>query len=408
MAVGEPSVPVLMEVKASLELSGELPCGRGITVTLLDVVIGGSHAKIDGMILSRIPLLKSWAAGLLAGAFMVSIACAQQPATPAAQTPPAASSGYHLDATWKIGGEGGWDYLCFDADARRLYIAREDRIQVIDADTGALAGEVPGLDGAHGVALVPALGRGFASSGKSDAVIIFDLKSLKPVGTPVRVGNKPDAIVYDPASKHVLAMDGKSGDATVIDPESGKVLATVALGGKPEFAAADGKGTVFINLEDKSEIVALDTSANSIRQRWPIAPGESPTGLSIDVEKHRLFAGCANEKMMVLDAGSGKVLAALAIGKGVDATAFDPGTGFAFASNGDGTLTVVEEGAQGEFQVVENVKSQPGARTMALDLKTHAIFLAAASFQGPIVAGGGKHQRPPMVPGSFVILKFVR
>jgi DNA-binding beta-propeller fold protein YncE len=339
------------------------------------------------------------AAALLAVTWAVCIAAR-------GQEPAASTGGYHLDATWKIGGDGGWDYLSFDPEAQRLYVARQNRVQVIDAAKGTVVGEVTGLDGAHGVALAPELGRGFASSGKSDTVVIFDLKTLATIGEPVRVGEKPDAIIYDPASKHVFAFDGKSEEASVIDAQSGKLSATIPLGGKPEFAAADGKGMVFVNLEDKSQIAVIHSADNTVAQHWPIAPGEEASGLALDAAGRHLFAGCSNEKMVVLDADSGKVLAALPIGKGVDATAFDPGTGDAFSSNGEGTLTVVHESAPGQFAVVGNVTTQPSARTMTVDTKTHAVYLAAATF-GPVAGSGSKHDRPPMVPGSFVILKFV-
>ncbi len=336
------------------------------------------------------------------------------PAVAPAQTPSAsgaAASGYHLEATWKPGGEGGWDYLSLDPAAHRLYVARQDRVQVIDTDSGKLVGEVPGLDGAHGVALAPELHRGFASSGKGNAVVVFDLQTLKPIGDPVSVGKKPDAIVYEPFTRHVFAFDGDSDEASVIDAADDKVVATIPLGGGPEFAAVDGQGKLFVNLEDKGETLAIDTQTNTVAQRWPLAPGDEPTGLAMDAARHRLFAGCHNERMIVLDADTGKHLAEPPIGKGVDACAFDPGTGFAFASCGDGTLTVIQENptAPGEFRVVEKVKTQRGARTMALDPQTHAIYLAAADFEpAPTPAPGAKPVRPKMIPGSFVILKFVR
>jgi YVTN family beta-propeller protein len=324
-----------------------------------------------------------------------------------AQQPTAVSGGsggpgYHLAATWKTPGDGGWDYLTFDPETSRLYVTRTDRVQVIDAHSGTLLGEVPGLDGGHGIALVPELHRGFA---------VFDLQTFKPAGEPIAVGEKPDAIIYDPASKHVFAFDGKSESASVIDPATAKVIATIPLGGAPEFAAADGKGMVFVNLEDKSETLAIDAGRNAVTQRWPLAPGESPSGLAIDPVGRRLFVGCHNEQMAVLDADTGKHLAAPPIGKGVDACAFDPGTGFAFASCGDGTLTVVQEvaGKADEFPVVEQIKTRRGSRTMALDPKTHAVYLAAADFESaPTPAPGEKPRRPKIVPGSFVLLKFVR
>ena len=334
-------------------------------------------------------------------------AFAQPQPTPAVPGP----SGYHLAATWKNLGDGGWDYLTVDPQAGRLYVTRADRVQVIDEDQGTLIGEVRGLDGGHGVALVPELHRGFASSGKSDTVIVFDLETLKALGEPVAVGKKPDAIIYDPASKHVFAFNGTGESASVIDAGTSKVVATIPLGGGPEFAAADGKGTVFVNLEDKSEILAIDTAKNVVTQHWPLAPGESPSGLAIDPGKRRLFAGCHNEQMSILNADSGQHLASVPIGRGVDACAFDPGTGFAFASCGDGTLTVIQEdpAKAGDFRQVEVVKTRTSARTMALDPKTHAVYLPAADFESaPAPGPDGKAKRPPMLPGSFVILKFVR
>ena len=332
-----------------------------------------------------------------------TIALAQAPA----ETPGA--SGYHLAGTWKPGGEGGWDYCTVDAAAHRLYVTRPDRVQVIDTESGKLVGEVTGLDGGHGVALATEFKRGFASSGKSNTVVVFDLATLQPVGAPIPVGKKPDAILYDPASKHVFAFDGGSDAISVIDAATAKVVATVPLGGGPEFAAADGKGTVYVNLEDKSEVLAIDTQKNTVTHRWPLAPGDGPSGLALDAVTGHLFAGCHNEQMVVFDAGSGKVLVSLPIGKGVDACEFDPGTGFAFASCGDGILTVAKEEPAGTYRVVEHVKTRPGARTMALDSATHAVYLATADFEpAPSPAPGEQRVRPKMVPGSFVILKFAR
>ncbi len=320
----------------------------------------------------------------------------------------APGSGYHLEATWKLGGEGGWDYATVDSSAHRLYVTRTDRVQVIDTEDGKTLGEVPGLEGGHGTALVLDGNRGFATSGKSGTVIVFDLKTLKAVGEPIKVGQKPDAIVYEPFSKHVFVFNGESNDASVIDPATAKVIATIPLGGGPEFADSDGKGTLFVNLEDKSETIAIDVQKNTVTHRWPLAPGESPSGLAVDGAKGRVFAGCHNERMVMLDAARGKVLATPAIGQGVDACAFDPGTGFAFASCGDGTLTVVKE-ENGSFPVVEKIATKKGARTMALDLATHAVYLPTAEFEpAPAPAPGQGRVRPKMVPGSFMVLKFVR
>ena len=351
-----------------------------------------------------VPHLRPWL-----GSLALLTAVAGGALNAAAQQPDASpGSGYHLEATWKPGGEGGWDYATVDPSAHRLYVTRTDRVQVIDTEDGKTIGEVPGLEGGHGTALVPDENRGFATSGKSGTVIVFDLKTLKPVGEPIKVGKKPDAIVYDPASKHVFAFNGESDEASVIDPATAKVIATITLGGGPEFAGSDGKGTLFVNLEDKSETLAIDVRTNTVTHRWPLAPGESPSGLAVDGAKGRVFAGCHNQQMVVLDAASGKVLATPAIGQGVDACAFDPGTEFAFASCGDGTLTVVKED-NGSFPVVEKIITKKGARTMALDLETHAVYLPTAEFEPvPTPAPGQGHVRPKMVPGSFMVLKYVR
>jgi YVTN family beta-propeller protein len=334
----------------------------------------------------------------LAAAFLGASFCAF-----AADSPKAGPSGYHLAATWKPGGEGGWDYLSIDPAGRRLYIARGNRVQVLNADTGELTGEVPGVEGAHGVALATDLNRGFASAGRSGKVIVFDLKTLAPIGSPVSVGKKPDAIVYEPTTKHVFAFNGESHDASVIDAATAQVVGTIPLDGAPEFAAADGKGRMYVNLEDKSLLLAINAKTLAVEERWSLAPGNRPSGLSIDPEKNLLFSGCGNETLVVFDATAGKVLTTLPIGRGVDATAFDPGTSLAFSSNGSGTLTVISDKALPPT-VVENVTTKRSARTMALDPKTHAVYLAAAD-QNP--QGGGQPQgRPGNAPGSFVILKF--
>ena len=335
------------------------------------------------------------------------------PAAVLAQHPAAApgASGYHCEARWKPGGDGGWDYLTLDSQAHRLYVARTDCVQIIDTESGALVRAIPGLDGGHGIALAPELNDGFATSGQSGTVLKFNLTSLRSYGAPIVVGRKPDAIVYEPFTRQVFVFNGESNDASVIDPVKAAVIATIPLGGAPEFAVPDDRGTLFVNLEDKNEVLAIDAQKNTIAHHWPLAPGAGPTGLAIDPIKHRVFAGCRNGRMIVLDAQSGRHLADLPIGQGVDACAFDPGTGFAFAACGDGTLTVVQEdpAKPGKFLVVEVVKTQRGARTMALDPKTHAVYLAAAGFEAaPALTTSGTPPHPAMMPGSFVLLKFTR
>jgi DNA-binding beta-propeller fold protein YncE len=319
---------------------------------------------------------------------------------PALAAPPeGSSSGYKVVNKFQIGGEGGWDYLTLDPEARRLYIARSNRVTVLDVETGKVVGEVPKTPGVHGVALVPKRKKGFASNGSENTVTIFDLETLKETGRP-KVGNRPDAIIYDPASDRVFTFNAGSKDATALDADTGTVAGTVPLGGKPEFAVADEKGMVFVNIEDKHEVVAFDSRALQVKSHWPLAPGKEPAGLAMDRAKHRLFSTCHNEKMVILDAETGKVLATPAIGKGTDACAFDPGTGLAFSSNRDGTLTVVQEKPADHYEVQANVRTLVGARTMALDPRTHNIYLATAGFK----AAAPGERRPGIEPNSFVIL----
>src|SRR5271157_4923293 len=308
-------------------------------------------------------------------------------------------SGYHVIKTVPVGGEGFWDYLAVDSSGRRLYISHGTHVQVMDTDSYALVGDIPDTQGVHGIALAPELGRGFTSNGRANNVTIFDLKTLKTLGT-VSAGTNPDAIVYDGVTKRVFTMNGRSSNATAINAADGTGAGTVELGGRPEFAAADGKGSIYVNIEDKSELVQFDAQKLNVLNRWPLAPCEEPSGLAMDLKGRRLFAGCGNKMMAVVDADTGKVIATPAIGQGVDANRFDPETNYAFASNGEGTLTVVHEDSPDKFSVVENVPTKRSARTMALDMKTHNIFLAAADFEPP--APGERRGR--MKPGSFVIL----
>jgi DNA-binding beta-propeller fold protein YncE len=314
----------------------------------------------------------------------------------------AAGSGYHVVTTWKVGGEGGWDYLTTDSDARRLYLSRGTRVMVLDADSGKSIAEIPDTPGVHGIALAPDLGRGFTSNGREGTVSIFDIKTLALI-TKVKVGDNPDAILYDPATKRVFTFNGKSQDSTAIDGATGKVLGTIKLDGKPEFAASDAKGEIFVNIEDKSELTAIDPNKLEVKKSWPLAPCTEPSGLSIDRKHHRLFVGCDNKMMAVVDASSGKVLATPPIGDGVDATAFDDATGLAFASCGEGLLTVVKE-ESGKY-TAENIPTKARARTMALDAKTHNVFVVTADFgTAPAPTADTPHPRPPMVPDTFVVL----
>jgi hypothetical protein len=311
----------------------------------------------------------------------------------------AGSSGYHVIKMIPVPGDDGWDYVAVDSAARRVYISHGTHVVVMNADTYAIEGDIPDTPGVHGIAIAPDLGRGFISSGRANTATIFDLKTLKTIGTAKTDAN-PDAIVYDSVSKRVFTFNGRGKNATVINATDGSVVGTIALGGKPEFAAADGKGKMFVNNEDTSEVMEIDTQKLAVTHRWPLAPCKSPSGLAMDLKNRRLFAGCDDKVMVVVNADTGKVIANLTIGDGVDANAFDPATDDAFASNGDGTLTVIHEDSPDKFTVIDNVPTKKSARTMGLDLKTHNIFLPAADFDPP--APG--ERRGKMKPGSFVIL----
>ena len=324
--------------------------------------------------------------------------------TPLVKAAPGAN--YHLIKKIVLGGEGFWDYLKMDSSARRLYISRGTHVMVLDADTYKVVGDIPDTQGVHGIALAPEYGRGFASDGGANEVTIFDLKTLKTLGT-VKTGEGPDGIIYDPASHRVFTFNGRAGTSTAIDAKTGKVAGTIDLGGRPEFAAADGKGHVYNNLENKSIVLQIDSHSLKILNRWPMAPGESPSGMAIDAKHRRVFSGCHNQMMAILDADTGKVIATPPIGRGVDANRFDPRTQLAFSSNGDGTLTVIHEDSPDQFTVVQNVQTQRGARTMALDRKTHRVFLVTAQFGPPQPPKPGQRfRRPTIVPGSFTLLVF--
>lgn len=342
---------------------------------------------------------KNFALSTVVAALVVTAVLVAGPFSRAA-APAAGPSGYHVVKSFPVPGEGGWDYITVDSAARRLYVSHSTHVVVFDTDTYAVVGDIPDTQGVHGIALAPDLGRGFVSNGRANTATIFDLQTLKTIST-VQTGTNPDAIAYEPVTKRVFTFNGRSGDATAINASDGTVLGTIALGGKPEFAAADGKGTIYVNIEDKSELVHIDAQKLTVMHRWPLAPCKEPSGLAMDQKNRRLFAGCDNEMMAVVDADSGKVIATPKIGGGVDANGFDPGANLAFSSNGEaGTLTVVHEDSPDKFTVVEDVPTKKSARTMGLDLKTHNIFLPAADFDPP--AQG--ERRPKMKPGSFVIL----
>jgi DNA-binding beta-propeller fold protein YncE len=312
-------------------------------------------------------------------------------------------SGYHVVKTYKLGGQGGWDYLTLDSASRHLYISRSTRVMVIDADSGKSVGEIADTPGVHGIALVADLDKGFTSNGREGTVSIFDPKTLKTSGK-VKVGENPDAIIYDSATKQVFTFNGRSHDSTALDAAKGSVSGTIKLDGRPEFAVSDGKGGIFVNIEDKNELTAIDAKGLTVKSTWPLAPCDGPSGLAMDREHRRLFSGC-DKLMAVVNADSGKVVSTLPICDGVDATAYDDGTHLAFASCHDGKLTVIHEDSPDKFSVVENVTTQEGARTMALDPKTHQVFTVTAKFGPPPAPTAQQpHPRPSVLPDSFVVL----
>jgi DNA-binding beta-propeller fold protein YncE len=307
-----------------------------------------------------------------------------------------------------IGGEGGWDYLAVDAAARRLYVSHATKVVVVDIDKDTVVGEIAPAPGVHGIAIAADLGRGFVSNGREATVSIVDLKTLQIVGT-VKTGENPDAILYEPVHKEVYAFNGRSKSATVFDARTGEVRATIPLPGKPEFAVFDEKADrVYNNIDDTSQLDAIDPKTHTLAATWPIAPGEEASGLALDPATHRLFVGCSNNVMLMLDATSGKVVASVPIGPGVDANAFDPGTGLAFASSGDGTLTVARPEGSGKLSVVQTLSTPKRSRTMTLDPTTHRLYVAAAEFAPPTTGPDGKPQRPQVVPGTFRIVVYER
>lgn len=284
---------------------------------------------------------------------------------------------YHITKKIPIPGQGGWDYLTVDEGARRLYVSHGTQVEVLDVDSGAIVGKVEKTPGVHGIAIAPELGRGFVSNGQSSTVTIFDLKTLKTIAE-VRVGKKPDAIIYDPATSRVFAFNGDGNSATAIQGADGKVAGTVDLGGGPEFAVADGSGYVYNNIEDASLVLKINARSLKVEQRWATAPCEAPSSIAMDRPNRRLFIGCRSKVMAVMNADTGQVITTLPIGDHVDATAFDPESRLIFNSNGEGTITLIHEDSPDKYSIVETVKTVPKAKTMALDLKTHQLFLSTA------------------------------
>lgn len=298
----------------------------------------------------------------------------------------------------KLGGDGSWDYLTVDGEARRLYIARATHVLVMDADTGAIAGDIPDTQGVHGVAIAREFARGFTSNGGADTATIFDLKTLKTIGT-VKTGAGPDGILYDPASKRVFTFNHASNDVTAIAAADGSVVGTIQLGDRPEAAVADGRGSIFVNIPGKAQIVEFDSTRLVEVHRWSL-PCEQPSPLAMDRSGRRLFSACENRTMVIVNADTGNVVGTVPIGAHVDAADFDPDTRFVFVSSGEGTLAVIHEDSPDKFRLIGNVPTKVGARTLALDTRNHEIYLATADFDPPPPG----EKRPRIRPNTFVIL----
>jgi DNA-binding beta-propeller fold protein YncE len=340
----------------------------------------------------------------LGAAVVVAVIAGLMPSPDAVHAPVAGP--YRKLTEISIGGEGGWDYLSVDAAARRLYVSHATRVVVVDIEKNSIVGEIAPTPGVHGIALAPDLERGFVSNGREGTVSIVDLKTLETIGT-VKTGENPDAILYDGVHHEVYAFNGRGKSATVFDGKTAEVRPTIPLPGKPEFAVFDEKaGRIYVNIEDTSQLVAIDPSAHAVVATWPIAPGEEASGLALDPANHRLFIGCSNKLMLMVDGASGRVLASVPIGAGVDANAFDPGTGLAFASSSDGTLTVARANARGKLSVVQTLETPPRSRTMTLDPTTHRLYVAAAEFTTPATGPDGKPQRPQVVAGSLKVVVY--
>ncbi len=325
----------------------------------------------------------------------------------------AAEGGYHLLKKYPFGAAEGstreyFDYITVDSSARRVYLSHGTEIKVINADTGALIGNITGLKQDHGVAIAHEFGRGFISDGAQGKVIIFDLKTLKVIGE-AKADDDADCVAYDPASKRVFVMEGDPKKATVIDAKSGSVVGTIELGGSPEFAVADGKGTVYINLESENQVVAVDSQTLKVKSRWPVAPAGGPTALAMDIQHRRVFsAGREPQKLVVMDADSGKVIQSFPISGGVDAAAYEPETGMIFASTREGMIHIFHEDSPNKFREVETVKTELGAKTMGLDTKTHNVFVDTADFGPPATSAAGRPARRAAVPGTFRVLVYGR
>jgi YVTN family beta-propeller protein len=336
--------------------------------------------------------------------FLFGVICAL------AALPAGAQNNYHVQERIKAGGEGGWDYVVADSGSRRLFVSRSTHVMVFDTKKDVLIGDIPNTSGVHGIALAQDLGKGFTSNGRDSSVTVFDYKSLATLGVIKVTGRNPDAILYEPVTKRVFTFNGGSSDATVIDAASGSVLGTIPLGGKPEAANHDWKGNVFVNIEDKSEVVALDARGMKETNRWKVEGCEDPSGQGIDRAHSLLFLACSNKVMAIVSYANGSLVATVPIGAGTDGAYFDPGTSLAFSTNGgDSSLTVVHEDSPTKFTVVANVPTQRGARTIAVDEKTHEVYTVTAEFGPPPAPTPERPRpRPAMIPGTFTVLVLER
>jgi YVTN family beta-propeller protein len=321
----------------------------------------------------------------------------------AAATSFAGAASYQVAQRFPLGGDGGWDYLSVDSPQHLLYLSRATHVAILDTQTGKIVGDIGDVPGVHGIAIAADVGRGYISAGKADQVKVFDLNTWKIIAG-IAVGSKPDAILYDQGTRQIFAFNGHSDNVSVIDASTDRVVDTVALGGAPEFARADGEGNIFVNIEDRNELVQLSAKSRKVMARWSLPGCDGPTGLALDAGHHRSFSVCANAVMTILNTATGKAVATLPIGKGVDGADFDSGSQNAFSANGEGTLTIVHESDPDHFAVIQTLSTAQGARTVALDPSTHELFLPTANFGAAKPTLIDAHPKPPILPGSFFVL----
>jgi DNA-binding beta-propeller fold protein YncE len=313
------------------------------------------------------------------------------------------TASYRITHRYTLGGDGSWDYVVPDPPNHRVFIARQNRVMVVDEDSGKLLGEVTGIQGAHGTAVAESTGHGFATSGNDQSVVMFDLKTYQALGR-IPAAEDADAILFDSVSNRVFTLNGDAHSSTVIDPRAGSPIANIALGGKPEYGVSARDGKVYANLTDTNEVVEIDAKSATVTRRWPTAPCKQPVSMAIDTGHHRLFSGCRSGLMAVSDYQAGKIVATVPIGTGVDGAGYDAASGNAFASNADGTLTVIHQDTPDQYHVAETVETPPGSRNMGLDPANHRLYVASAQF-GPVPAGG---KRGPVLPGTFTLLVIER